>query len=148
MTFRTVLLAAGAAMMLSMSSAAFAQEPAPARLAETQAKLRVATGVIALGRADEDPMMLVVGARILSGIGSGIGAVEGEESANPAYDVAAILDEARQLAGDDQYLLDAIAAASAGPAERRAGGERNCEWHQVQGAGSDPFAWEWVMVCY
>jgi hypothetical protein len=64
MAYRNVLLAVGAAMMLSTSSAALAQDPTPAEIAETQAKVKVATGVVALGRAEQDPMMLVVGARI------------------------------------------------------------------------------------
>lgn len=145
MAFRTVLLAVGAAMMLSMSGAALAQDPTLAEIAETQARVKVATGVVALGRAEQDAMMLVVAARILSGVGS----VEGADEASPAYDVTTILEEATGLAGDDQYLLDAIAAVSTARADRRAGGERYCNWQQVCGYNiSDPFACEWTNTCF
>lgn len=109
--------------------------------AEIETKVRVGVGVVALGRADKDPMMLVVGAKILSGVDLG-----GSENDSMAYDVSAILDEAKTLAGDNEMLLDAIAAV---PTERATrSGERNCDWVQVQGYGSDPYAWEWVLSCY
>lgn len=144
MAFRTVLLAVAAALTLSMSGAALAQDPTPAEIAASQARVKVATGLVALGRAEQDAMMLVVGARLLSGVGS----VEGSNDASPAYDVAAILEEATGFAGDDQYLLDAIAAVSTARADRRAGAERYCNWYQDCGYSIvDPFACQMVQVC-
>lgn len=146
MAIRSVSLAAGAAMVLSMSAAALAQDMTPAQLAETQAKVKVASGVIGLGRADKDPMMLVVGAKILSGLSAG--AESGGQDAgdaSPAFDVSQILEEAKGLSGDNKYLLDEIAALS-GRAERRS--ERYCNWYQNCGFSIvDPFACEEVLVC-
>ena len=137
-------MATGAVALLCLTGAGFAQDAkqlTAQQAAEIQTKVRVGVGVVALGRADKDPMMLVVGAKILSGVDLG-----GSENASKAYDVSAILDEAKALAGDNKMLLDAIAAVPAERANRS--GERDCDWVQVQGYGDDPFAWEWVMSCY
>lgn len=147
MSIRTILLsAAGAVMAFSMSGAALAQDPTPAELAQAQAKVRTATGVIAIGRADKDPMMLVVGAKLLSDLGPGAGA-DGKQAgdASQTFDVSQILDEAKALAGDNTYLLDEISALSSRP--ERASGKR-CGWYEQCGLNiSDPFQCEWVMVC-
>ena len=61
------------AIAVSFSNALHAQDaPTPAELAKTQAMMKIATGVITLGRADKDPLMLVVGARILRSMGAGL----------------------------------------------------------------------------
>ncbi|MBO6717980.1 MAG: hypothetical protein JJ913_08495 [Rhizobiaceae bacterium] len=114
MTKRMLPLFAGAFALVSLAGAGHAQDGSnltAAQAAETRAKLEIATGVITLGRSNKDPMMLVVGAKILSEIGT----VSGEGEASSAYDIAAVLDEAKGMAGDNQYLLDAIAAV---PADR------------------------------
>ena len=144
MTKRVLPLLAGAFALVSLTGAGRAQdgsELTAARAAETQAKLKVATGVVSLGRADKDPMMLLVGARILSKLGT----FGGEGDASTAYDVAAILDEAKMLAGDNQSLLDAIAAV---PTERQRANARYCNWYENCGYSIvDPFACEMVQVC-
>ncbi|MEX0954592.1 MAG: hypothetical protein WDZ83_05200 [Rhizobiaceae bacterium] len=145
MTKRVLSLVAGAWALVSIAGASLAQDGSKltaGQAAETQARLKLATGVIALGRADKDPMMLVVGARILAEIGT----VGGEGNASDAYDVSAVLDEAKGLAGDNQYLLDEIAAI---PTERAARvSARYCNWYQNCGYSIvDPFACEMVQVC-
>ncbi|MCP4386128.1 MAG: hypothetical protein GY798_32765 [Hyphomicrobiales bacterium] len=145
MRIRTVSLVAGAALVLSVSGAVLAQDPTPAELAETQVKVKIASGVIALGRAEKDPMMLVVGAKILSGLGT-VDTGSASEDASPAFDVSQILGEAKALAGDSQYLLGEIAAVSTDRPERRS--NRYCNWYENCGYSIvDPFACEWVQVC-
>lgn len=142
---RVLSLVAGAFALVSLGGAGLAQDGSQltaADAAKTRAMLQVATGVITLGRTDKDPMMLIVGARILSGLG----AVSGEGEASSAYDIAAVLDEAKGLAGDDQYLLDAIAAVPADGTERAVA--RYCNWYQDCGYSIvDPYACREVMVC-
>lgn len=112
------------------------------RAAEIQTKLKVATGVIALGRADKDPMMLVVGAKILAELGT----IESGENATYAYGLPAVLNEARELAGDNQYLLDQIAAIPGESVARSSA--RYCNWYENCGYSIvDPFACEMVQVC-
>jgi hypothetical protein len=143
MTKCAVSLVAGAMALVSLTGAGLAQDGSgltARQAAETRSRLMLATGVISLGRADKDPMMLVVGAKILAKLGS----VGGEGSTSSAYDVSAVLDEARGLAGDNQYLLGEIAAV---PTDR-AGIARYCNWYQNCGYSIvDPFACEEVMVC-
>lgn len=144
MNRQVLSLIAGAFAFVALGANGYADDAkqlTAEQAAEIQTKVRVGVGVVALGRADKDPMMLVVGAKILSGVDLGE-----SENAGKAYDVSVILDEARALAGDNEMLLDAIAAVPTERAERS--GERNCDWIQVQGYGSDPYAWEWVMSCY
>ena len=136
-----ISLAAGAVAFIALAGSSYADDAkqlTAQQAAEIQTKVRVGIGVVALGRADKDPMMLVVGAKILSGVD-----LDGSEK---TYDVSAILDEAKALAGDNEMLLDAIAAVPTERANRS--GERNCDWVQVQGYGSDPYAWGWVLSCY
>jgi hypothetical protein len=74
--------------------------------------------------------------------------VTGADDASPAYDVSTILEEATGLAGDDQYLLDVIASVTTKRAERRAGGQRYCNWYEDCGYSIvDPFACRMVQVC-
>lgn len=145
MTKRVLSLVAGAFALVSLTGAGLAQDGSKLtaeRAAETQAKLKLGTGVIALGRTGKDPMMLVVGARILSEIGT----ISGEGNVRTAYDVSAVLDEAKGLAGDNQYLLDEIAAIPTKRTERS--GARYCNWYENCGYSIvDPFACEEVMVC-
>ena len=145
MTKRVLSLVAGAFALVSLAGAGLAQDGSKltaAQAAETQARLKLATGVIALARADKDPMMLVVGAKILSGLGT----ISGEGNITTAYDVTAILDEAKEIAGDNRYLLDEIAAIPTDSAERSVA--RYCNWYQNCGYSIvDPFACEEVMVC-
>ena len=143
MTKCAVTLFAGALALVSLAGTGLAQDGSgltARQAAETRSRLQLATGVISLGRADKDPMMLMVGARILSKLGT----VGGEGEASSAYDVQAVLAEARELAGDNEYLLGEIAAV---PADR-AGIARYCNWYQNCGYSIvDPFACEEVMVC-
>ena len=141
----------GAAALLALGATGYAQDarqPTGSELAATLAKVRIASGVIAVGRADKDPMMLVVGAKLLSGLGPGADAEGKEEGdASQAFHVSQILDEAKALAGDNTYLLDEIAALASGP-ERNARGDRYCNWHEVCGYSiTDPFACDEVYVC-
>jgi hypothetical protein len=136
-------LVAGA-LVVSFSGVLHADEPTapkPADLAKTQAKMKLATGIITLGRADKDPLMLVVGARILRSMGTvGYG-----KRASDAYDVSAILKEAKALAGDKQYLLDEISAV---PMERAAHKPLYCNWYENCNFDvTDPYKCEWVNVC-
>ena len=143
MTKCAVSLVAGDMALVSLTGAGLAQDGSgltARQAAETRSRLMLATGVISLGRADKDPMMLVVGAKILAKLGS----VGGEGSTSSAYDVSTVLDEARGLAGDNPYLLGEIAAV---PTDR-AGIARYCNWYQNCGYSIvDPFACEEVMVC-
>lgn len=141
---RVLSLLAGALALISLAGPGLAQDGSAltaAQAAETQTRLKLATGVIALGRADKDPMMLIVGAGILSDLG----AVGGEGEASTAYDIPAVLAEAKELAGDNQYLLDEIAAI---PTESERRVARYCNWYQNCGYSIvDPFACEMVQVC-
>ncbi len=121
-------LTTGAVALLCLAGAGFAQDakqPSGAELAQQQAKVKAATSVIAIGRAEKDPMMLLVGARLLAGLGSAV-ADPAAQDASKVFDVSVILDEAKALAGDDQYLLDKIAAVTV-PRPVRSG-ERYCGW--------------------
>ncbi|MCB1494508.1 MAG: hypothetical protein KDK07_24020 [Bauldia sp.] len=139
-------LAAGAVALACLTGAGYAQDamqPTAQQAAELQTKVKVGTGIVALGRAEKNPMMMLVGAEILASLG----AVSGPDNASKAYDVSTILGEAKALAGDDQYLLDKIAAVKTGGSMRS--GERNCDWVQTCGYDiSDPFACDWVLSCY
>ena len=69
--------------LVSLTGAGLAQDGSgltARQAAETRSRLMLATGVISLGRADKDPIMLVVGAKILAKLGS----VGGEGSASSA----------------------------------------------------------------
>ncbi|MEP0321290.1 hypothetical protein [Bauldia litoralis] len=70
-------------------------------------------------------MMLLVGAKLLAGLGSAV-ADPNSHGASNAFDVSVVLDEAKELAGDDQYLLDRISAVTM-PRPVRSG-ERSCGW--------------------
>lgn len=135
-------LVAGAFALVSLTGLGFAQDGSgltAQKAAETRSRLQLATGVIALGRADKDPMMLVVGAKILSGLGT----IDGEGEASSAYDASAVLAEAKELAGDNQYLLEEISAV---PTDRAVA--RYCNWYQNCGYSIvDPFACQEVQVC-
>ena len=141
---RALSLVVGAFALVSISGAGLAQDGSQlsaADAAKTRTMLQVASGVISLGRSNKDAMMLLVGAKILSELGT----VSGEGDASSALDMAVVLDEARELAGDDQYLLDAIAAV---PAETDREVSRYCNWYQDCGYSIvDPYACQEVMVC-
>lgn len=145
MTKRVLSLVAGAFALVSLSGAGIAQDGSQlsaADAAKTRAMLQVATGVITLGRTNKDPMMMVVGAKILSELGS----VTTEGDASSAYDISAVLGEAKEFAGDNAYLLGEIAAV---PTDRSARvNARYCNWYQNCGYSIvDPYACEEVMVC-
>ena len=127
---RVISLAAGAAMVLSAAGAAVAQDVpvkplTSAELSEQQGQVTLASGLIALGRAEKDPMMLIVGAKVLAESGLIVVDPVSDDEETVFYDIAGILDEARKLAGDNQELLDAIARVPADPPER---GQRYCAW--------------------
>lgn len=136
------LLFAGALALVSLTGAGFAQDGSgltAKQAAETRSRLQLATGVIALGRADKDPLMLLVGARILGKLGT----VDGEGEASSSYDIQTVLGEAKELAGDNKYLLDEIASV---PTDRVVA--RYCNWYQNCGYSIvDPFACQEVQVC-
>jgi len=143
MNRQVLSLLAGAFAVVALASGASAEDAKPMTGAQ-QSKLKVASGVIAIGRADKDPMMLVVGAKILSGLGAG-GSGTAPENASNALEVSAILDEAKAMAGDNAYLLEEISTLAGRP-ERS--GERYCNWYENCGFSIvDPFACEQVMVC-
>ncbi len=141
---RVLSFAAGAFALISLTGAGVAQDGSQlsaADAAKTRAMLEVATGVITLGRSNDDPMMLVVGAKILSEVGD----ITTEGDSSSAFDIKTILDEAKELAGDNQYLLDEISAV---PMEAERGVARYCNWYQNCGYSIvDPYACEEVMVC-
>ena len=79
---RTILsLAAGAVATVCVTGVALAQDASPAPLAAQQAisKVRIASGLVTLGRSNEDPVMLYVAAKLLSGLGADIQRVPGRE---------------------------------------------------------------------
>ena len=142
MTIRVVSLIAGAFALLATAGAGYSQDqtyPSGAEMADMQGKVRVASGLIALGRSEQDPMMLLVAARILSGVDAQVR--DPGPNASAALDVPAILGEARSLAGDNQYLLDQIAAVPVERAER--GRHRYCGWDYACGT----FECGWIYSC-
>lgn len=145
MTKNVLSLVAGAFALVSLSGAGNAQDGSQlsaADAAKTRIMLQVATGVISLGRSNKDPMMMLVGAKILSELGS----VTAEGDASSAYDISAVLGEAKEFAGGNEYLLGEIAAV---PTDRSARvSARYCNWYQNCGYSIvDPYACEEVMVC-
>ena len=126
-----IALTAGATMMLSVAGAALAQEVpgkplTSAELSEQQGQATLASGLIALGRAEKNPLMLIVRAKVLAENSLVVvDPASDEDEETTLYDVAGILEEAKKLAGKDQSLLDAIAAIPADPPKR---GERYCAW--------------------
>ncbi|MCB1497151.1 MAG: hypothetical protein KDJ86_15285 [Bauldia sp.] len=143
MNRRVLSLAVGAIALAALTGAGHAQDAKP-MTAQQAEKAKIASGVIAVGRADQDPMMLIVGAKLLADVGAG-GEKPASAGSSKAFDVSQILDEAKALAGDNQYLLDEIATLSSRP-ERS--GERYCNWYTNCGYDvTDPFACEEVYVC-
>lgn len=146
MSKKLIHLAAGAVAFAALTGPSLAQDATltTTQLAEQQSKVKIASGVIALGRAEKDPMMLVVGAKILSELDIPVADPASEsKGASKAYDVATILAEAKKLADDQQYLLDAIAAV---PTERAERGERYCGW-DYDCLGSGTYECSWVYSC-
>lgn len=135
-----ISIAAAAVAMVALTIPGQAQDAASA---SEQAKMKLAAGLIAVGRVEQDPMMLLVGAKLLAGLEGG---TEGDAPANAskAFDVSQVLEEAKALAGDSELLMAEIAAVS-GRAER---GQRYCNWYTNCGYDiTDPFACEEVYVC-
>jgi hypothetical protein len=142
MTIQAPPLVAGAVAFLSMAGAGYTQDqtyPSVTELADMQAKVKVASGLIALGRTEQDPMMLLVAAKILSDVDAQVR--DPGPDASGALDVATILGEAKSLAGGNQYLLDQIAAMPMERAER--GRHRYCGWDYECGT----FDCGWVYSC-
>ncbi len=143
MNRRVLSLATGAVALFCLTGAGFAQDAKPMTAQQVE-KVKIASGVIAVGRADKDPMMLIVGAKLLASVGAGSQKPDSAK-ASKVFDVPQILDEAKALAGDNQYLLGQIADLSSRP-ERS--GERYCNWYQNCGYDvTDPYACEEVYVC-
>jgi hypothetical protein len=142
MTIRAFSLIVGAVAFLATAGVGYTQDqtyPSAAEVADMQGKVKVASGLIALGRAEQDPMMLLVAARILTGVDAQVS--DPGPNASGALDVPTILGEAKSLAGDDQYLLDQIAAVPMERAER--GRHRYCGWDYACGT----FECGWVYSC-
>jgi len=132
-------LTAGAFALLSLTAvqAQDQKKPTGAQLADAHAKVEIAAGLVALGRANEDPMMLLVAARLLADLDAGVVDPASAAGDRTTYDVADILDEARSFATGDQALLDRIAAVPDMRGERR--GERAyCLWeYECAATGCD-----------
>lgn len=142
MTTRVLSLIAGAVALLATGGVGYAQDqtyPSVAEMADMQGKVKIASGLVALGRAEQDPMMLFVAAKILSGIDAQVS--DPGPDASAVLDVPTILGEAKSLAGDNQYLLDQIAAVPVERAER--GRQRYCGWDYECGT----FECGWVYSC-
>ena len=135
--------AVGAFAVVAISVSGFAQDFSSSELAEMQAKVKIASGLVSLGRAEQDPMMLLVGARILADLNMPV-AQPRPDNASTVYDVSTILDEARSLAADAQYILDAIGAVPTESYERS--GERYCGWDYDCPYGGDQEC-GWIYSC-
>lgn len=147
MSRKHLSMTAGALAAFCLSGAAMAQDagqPSAAELAQQQAKVKTATSLIAIGRADKDPMMLLVGAKLLAGIEAPV-ANPAAAGTSKAFDVSVILAEAKGLSGDDQYLLDAIDAVPVSRPERKSG-ERYCGWDFDCPYGGDAEC-VWIYSC-
>jgi hypothetical protein len=142
MRIRALSLIAGAIALMVTSAVGHAQDqsyPSAEEMADMQGKVRLASGLIALGRSEQDPTMLLVAAKILSGVDAEVR--DPGPNASARFDVAAILGEARTLAGDNQLLLDQIAAMPVERGER--GRYRYCGWAYQCGT----FECDWVYSC-
>ena len=140
---RAISTAGLCALTIATTSPVVAQDFSSSELAEMQAKVKIASGLVSLGRAEQDPMMLLVGARILADLRMPV-AQPGTDNASTVFDVSAILDEAKGLAADDQYILDAIAAVPTEGYERS--GERYCGWDYDCPYGGDQEC-GWIYSC-
>lgn len=143
MSRKFLSLAAGAITMVCVPGAALAQDASAAALAEQHAKVKIASGLIVLGRSNEDPVMLYVAAKLLSGLGANV-IDPGATGEAAAYDVSALVEEAKAMAAGDEALMARIEKL---PTERAArSGERYCAW-DYQCLGSGTFECDWVYSC-
>ncbi len=71
----------------------------PAQIAEDRSKIQIANGLIVFGRAEKDPQMLMMAARLLASVKGDV--AEPKASADGAqpvfYDVAKLVEEAKSL---------------------------------------------------
>ncbi|MGH6855687.1 MAG: hypothetical protein ACREDN_09730 [Aestuariivirga sp.] len=102
------------------------------------ARVRVALAheLISVGHGDKDAEMLFLGARLLFKLGARVADPAAKTPA--AYDINAILNEARGLAtGNDELIRQIEALKRAQPAQA------NCNWQWLCGANGCG----WVQVC-
>lgn len=70
----------------------------PAQIAQDRSKIQVANGLIVFGRAEKDPEMLMMAARILAGVKGDVAEPKAATDGKPVYyDVAKIVAEAKSL---------------------------------------------------
>ncbi len=124
-------------LSLTVVQAEDQKKPTGAQLADAHAKVEIANGLITLGRANKDPMMLLVAARLLTDLDASVVDPASAAGDRTTYDVAEILDEARSFATGDQALLDRIAGVPDVRGERK--GERAyCLWeYECAATGCD-----------
>lgn len=100
MTVRALtILAATFAISALAPMATFAGDApklSPMQIAEDRSRAEVANSLIILGRADKDPDMLMVAARILAGVKGDVADPKASSADKPVfYDVAKLVEEAK-----------------------------------------------------
>ena len=132
-------LASVAAIWLTVSMALAGSTPEPlkgAALEAAQARAALAHQLIAVGRADKSPEMLLFGARLLSRLGATVADPAAKTPAN--HSVQGILDEARTLAAGNEELIHEIDAL-----KRAQPAQGACNWQWLCGGSGCG----WVQVC-
>lgn len=133
MTIRFALLVAGALAFSTIASGlAVAQDAktntlTAAQQSDMSAKATLASGLVAVGRANKDPLMMAAAVKLLSEINAPVqdpaSAANGGKAKN--FDVAAIIKEAKSYAGTDQTILKELSSIR----EPMAGHARSyCAW--------------------
>ena len=140
MYLRTVSIAAGMAALVSFTALAQAQDAktplSPAQLAEARGKIKIASGLITLGRAEKDPMMLAVALKMLGGLEA---PVDDPASGKP-YDLGALAEEAKGMAGDDKMVMEKISMTPV----PKLGTDRYCAWdYECMGSGTFECGWDY-----
>ncbi len=131
MKMRFALLIAGALAFGALTSGVAGADEAKmsplsaADQSDMAAKATLASGLVSVGRANKDPLMMAAAVKLLSELNSPVmdPASAGGEPKN--YDVAALIAEAKGLPGTDKTILDALSSIR----EPMAGNERRyCVW--------------------
>ena len=134
MKARYALLFAGVLAFgaLSVGVAGAADEPKMSTLSaadqsDMSAKATLASGLISVGRAEKDPLMLAAAAKLLSQINAPV--MDPASTANGGdpknYDMAALITEAKGFAGTDKTILQELSSIRT----PMAGNERRyCVW--------------------
>ena len=132
MTIRFALLIAGALALSTLAPVAAGADDAKtntlsaAEQSDMSAKATLASGLVSVGRANKDPLMMAAAVKLLSELNSPVMdpmTASGGEPKN--YDVAALIAEAKGYAGADKTVLDALSSIRT----PMAGNERRyCVW--------------------